>query len=80
MSACLVSASLMEEKSVSAIPRVVTNDWCISWLGRVIPVIPNLKDRGIASLEIMERPQKVMFTVACLGKNGSVGWDFYFFL
>ena len=51
LSACLVSASLMEEKSVSAIPRgcvggEVTNDWCIFWLGRAMPVIPNLKDRG----------------------------------
>ena len=24
----------------------VTNDWCIFWLGRAMPVIPSLKDRG----------------------------------
>ena len=50
LSACLISASLIEEKSVSAVPEDVWGrDYkrlVYVWLGRAMPVIPNVKDRG----------------------------------
>ena len=46
LSACLVSASLMEEKSVYAIPRYVEARLQMTGVFFGLPVIPNLKDRG----------------------------------